>query len=777
MAPDLHRRSSAGPSVDAKSSLPYPTFSKAHSREAVSNRQDTVKPAIFPYTPDATDLGHDHSSKSTSPRGTGPRGNNIGAPPSPPLTGFEPDVRWDGDGSGTRQPTSKSREDVLGGKNSVDNGTPNVGWPRFSASRTSLRQAEEGQSPKAQYSRSSPLFRTKSSGNETRAGDASGRCSPNHISPSRKSSTRETSEPKPITTPSLPGTESDATSVGPERKRPRAPPTLLSHNGSSPPSDNESSPRTPHPPDAVFPQLQANGKQTPHIEVFASYESESEYGGTHGPVVPPPPPPPDIPPADIPRVDYLLQNGGLPQPIPKVFASASYPPPVQTYQQYASPNLQVPRTADVQGVFSPYQKLLDGLSQVMAKNGSVAVATGYRSVARRLLDRLEVVFARNISREICRCIMCRSNSQTPNSEDEDTGVSWGEILELVSGRRELPQWPPFSLATSDSGLGISDLEAQAPMQKLDIDVPAELRDHYIRQSQKTKQAVHSWLACSSQPEAHASPPQEVDDETLTFAMLTYLESEQRLVFAALTKGLSALPTSRSPTPIQTETGSDLMSRIGPALQRLYRLPKVPREPESSMYLLKNPGLHNVLATLAAISNSEWDILISGRFDGFLWSGAEDQQSGPPGRGPSRGPNATPGTPFSRTFSPAGGVPLPRGLTPFRTTISATQSFPPSRGTTPFSALLPGGPIHLDEDTEIAVLAEVEREIYLGMEALEDSFEALHLKAESVRLALRSRSAGLAVRAMERRGSQGGVEVRMGTPASGVGGGVRMEGMR
>jgi hypothetical protein len=65
--------------------------------------------------------------------------------------------------------------------------------------------------------------------------------------------------------------------------------------------------------------------------------------------------------------------------------------------------------------------------------------------------------------------------------------------------------------------------------------------------------------------------------------------------------------------------------------------------------------------------------------------------------------------------------------------------------------------------EIAALAEVEREIYSGMEALEDAFEALHLKAEAVRLALRERGAGLSLANQSRRGYF--VEARLGTPAS------------
>ncbi|KAF2876026.1 hypothetical protein BDV95DRAFT_655321 [Massariosphaeria phaeospora] len=57
--------------------------------------------------------------------------------------------------------------------------------------------------------------------------------------------------------------------------------------------------------------------------------------------------------------------------------------------------------------------------------------------ARRLLDRLETVFARNISGGHCDCLMCMHEYYSP---EEERVVNWGEILELVSGRCELPTW-------------------------------------------------------------------------------------------------------------------------------------------------------------------------------------------------------------------------------------------------------------------------------------------------------------------------------------------------
>jgi len=411
--------------------------------------------------------------------------------------------------------------------------------------------------------------------------------------------------------------------------------------------------------------------------------------------------------------------------------------------------------------------MLDDYSRVIEKNGSIAVATGYRSVARRLLDRLEAVFARNISSEKCTCVICLSNphEQDKDDEEEDSGVSWGEILEYVSGRRELPPWPPFTLTSDGPGLGITVGSLDAPMQKLDIDVPEEFKEHYVKQSKKTKQAVQAWLG--SQPELPSSPPQEVDDETLAFAMITHLEPEHRQVFAALLRGMSTLPISRTPTPLPAGPKSELITKTASALQRLYRLQNLPRDAECSIYLLKHPHLHSVLATLAAVSLHEWDILVSGRFDGFLWSGAEQLPSA--SRGPSRGP--TPAS-ASRTTTPfSTGVPASRGTTPFSPARGNTPAFVnASRGPTPAPGSF-GAPVQMDEETEIAVLAEVEREIYAGMEALEDAFEALHLKAEIVRRALRERSTGLAIAAQARRGSNAECpEVRLGTPGSNIIGG-------
>jgi hypothetical protein len=80
------------------------------------------------------------------------------------------------------------------------------------------------------------------------------------------------------------------------------------------------------------------------------------------------------------------------------------------------------------------------------------------------------------------------------------------------------------------------------------------------------------------------------------------------------------------------------------------------------------------------------------------------------------------------------------------------------------------PVSNDEETEIAILAEIEREIYLGMEMLEDAFEGLHRKAELVRRALRERGAGLSISMQSRRTSHPDIisASTPGIPSAGLG---------
>jgi hypothetical protein len=481
-----------------------------------------------------------------------------------------------------------------------------------------------------------------------------------------------------------------------------------------------------------------------------------------------------------------MQNGGLPQPVPKNFLAVI---PRLNGTRPSNPPLRGAQT-----LFAPFFNLLDQYSSVLQGHGSIAVATGHRTVARRLLDRLENVFSRDLSPEGCSCIMCES------SAEPHRGLGWGEVLERVSGRIEIPPWPPFDLSSMSKTAteGIADMPARpASPVKMDPDIAEEFREHYLRQSKRVRKAVDNWM--NNMGDSPAPLPSEVDDETLNFAILTNLDEHERPLFNALLKGTREVsPVIRAPTPMGKHRRNDFVVRTGLALQRLYRLKQAPRDAETLVFLVKNPGMHDLLHTISEINPSEWEILVSGRFDGFLWSGADDSDVLTPiAEGPSRG--ATPASGFfpspgagppSRIMSPAapGGMQQHPGFGISRPGTNQSMGFPPlSRGPTPFG---PGGPysrgatpasfvsgvsaassafpgssgrpaVSNDEETEIAALAEVEREIFAGMEALEDAFEILHQRAEQVRNALRQRGAGLQMSLQQRRGLFTGILDEMG----------------
>ena len=773
VVPEMDRRTSGSGGVEARPTSSYPTFSKAHSREAVGSREEIGSTRSGPHTPEPTDLGQENDTRrnSTPANASGPMPSR--RPPSPPLTAENPDMRRSSSGGSMRKAADDVKSDMQNGRKSMES-TPRAFAAKHSRSNASLRKESRfGESDISSMPGAFPEEDRKSTPNSGYR---------------RTVSTGSHSQPASSITAETITTDSDATSIAPDQQT-RRPVNISTSHDASPPSITDSQPKTP----TMEPRIFLSHAKIIDIGTANAYTPQSSFNSdlkTPMTAMPPPPPPPPQMPAvgeqAVPRVDYLLKYGGLPTLVPRRLVQAGVPASVQQYSMYQSPALaHLAPIEEYAKIFTSLHKRLDDYLYVLRRNGSLAVATGYKSVARRLLDKLSTVFARDISSQRCDCVVCKTTTQPTLSDEEDSGVSWGEILEFVAGRRELPPWPPFNIQPDDSGLGILGA-TQVPMQKLDIDVPEEYKDHYIRQNQKTKKAVQSWLA--QQPEFPSSPPEEADEDTLMFAMMTKLDMRQRNLFIALMHGQTEIPVSRAPTPAERPaTASDALKRGKKALQRLYRLDRAPRDCESAMYLLNNPHLHGMLATLAEVNEGEWDILVSGRFDGFLWSGAEapwppsvSQAASPiASRGPSRGPNATP---FSRNTTPFSGmsaIPQSRNQTPFsplRNVMSsdngngyAQQQQPsmfPSRGPTPSFGVAPPAPVQMDEDTEIAVLAEVERNLFNDMERFEDAFEILHSRAELVRDLLRKRSAGLSMQAQLRRGSGASeVGVRLGTPAS------------
>ncbi|OBT67727.1 hypothetical protein VE03_03422 [Pseudogymnoascus sp. 23342-1-I1] len=769
LVPELSRTASVlGAS---RESLPYPSLSKAHSKDAVYSRVDLNNPDV--YTPEPTDIeahkarGSQESLKVKSPRGSqeslkvkSARGSQESLKREGPLT--PPDTELSAQRkSSTSTPAraAKIREEEARGSRSSSRGSERSWFGR----------------PKVvKDDRSRVSTKSKESRGTARK------------SPRPKVDVVEVVEDEYLSDEgqSRSGFDSNATSIAPKRTQPQQvaagsggrPPGLDTDSGQS--NRESASPRTP----TATPKFDAHDPKNfardfrPTPSPFVNFDAPGgQQQSSFDSPLPPPPPPPPVVPINIPRVDYLMQNGGLSRPVPKVLLAVT---PSYNATQYPG-RASVPPAHDIEKVFGPFYSLLDQYETVLDKNGSVAVATGYRSIARKLLDRLENVFARELSAEGCTCVMCTSDPDARLYHARALG--WGDVLEWVSGRRSLPPYPAFDFGATTTGLGLpsalTDDGRPSSPQKIDPDIADEFREHYLRQSKKTKAVVDKWL--SATPGTAAPPPPDIDDDTLSFTILTHLPQPSRPIFSALLSGSpTPTPTSaRAPTPAP-KIRSEFIAKTTLAIQRLYRLPSAPRDPEAAIYLLHNPSLHHLLATLSLINTAEWEILISGRFDGFLWSGADlDAASSsplgdpnfpsPPSRGPT--PSAA-GAPPSRGPTPAGRYPF--SPPPLRNAFDTSP--PPSRGPTP-SAFPPpsipgtpfqGGrhPVSSDEDAEIAVLAEIERDIYAGMEALEDAFEALHRKAEVVRQALRQRGAGLAMAALSRRGGVGvGIGVRAATP--------------
>ena len=762
--PDLERTNSSSPS-GSKNRLPYPEFSKAHSKEAVGSREnvatDQEKPALKMryFTPDPTDLSKEQDNNTKYDV----RNKKNVAPPSPPETTLDEDIKVEKK-KGEKVRFERKRTDLekaaeeLKRKLSRESAKiSEAGKERQSRESKSRRDSVKDTGQEKTKSVQSPKTSKPGTPSKLKARVGILEDAMSNTSSQKPSSLRSGSGKSEAPTIS---TDSDATSIAPNQPNTQRPFTPVANRDSSPATEPDSpGPRTP-----VASDVPSSRKETP---AFSVTDSRAPSIANESPMPPPPPPPPSEIPA--PKVDYLIQNGGLSHTVTRSLLAAG----IQTPPGQPPPAMNT----QVELLFLPFNKVLDDYSKVITRNGSLAVATGYRSVARRLLERVERVFARDLSAETCECDLCSKVPETDQQLDDKRGVSWGEILEYVCGRQDLPAWPPFSFVDG-VGLGISPAEQATPMQKLDIDVPEEFREHYVRQSRKTKQSVDQWL--DSQNTESTAPSQDFDDETLTFAMLTRLEPNQRPFFTSFlgVTPVASRPASTAPlnaaSPSLLSPQSSLLQKTALALQRLYRLPTPPRDPESAMYLLTNPSIHNVLATLAAVSDHEWDLLISGRFDGFLRSGADDDYNNStpipsttpsntlPSRVPSRNQSSST-TPGKNLVTPS--IPSSRGPA-----SSSTPLNPNIKSSSSPSSAASGAPVALDEETEIAALAELERDIYLGMEALEDAFEALHTKAETVRRLLRERGAGLACASQSRynngnAAALGADDVRMATPAS------------
>ncbi|KAI1006270.1 hypothetical protein K3495_g1945 [Podosphaera aphanis] len=676
LVPELSR-------APSRISLPYPSFNKNYSKEAVRIDRENLKLSAekTPITPESTDLGSDKKLRS-KPVEQQDTESKHGRPPSPPET----DV-------------SKKK----------------IGQRKVSQVQECLVEEEKVASKISLVSKASKREGASKSTEDSKTSEVSELTESSLTSEDSSENTVLRSE-----TGSKDG--SNATSVPPKRTRSVEEKNHQPYVETVPIKEQDFTPSV-KPIPSPFIHLKTAGLC--HSEKDSAQHTSAQA--------------PSNLPTNTPCVDYLIENGGLLRPVPKKIFEFAHS--TSQHQQAISTPIKIGK------IFAPCLSILDEYETVLKKNGSLAVATGYRSVARRLLDRLEVVMGRDLDVEGCLCVMCRHASLASYKNRKELG--WGEVLEWSAGRKELPVWPAFDFATLGvkaaelAGIGLSqkDTSSSASPIKVDPDISDEFREYYLQQSKKTKLAVDRWL--SSCPETAATPPQEIDDETLSFAILTHLDQKERPIFHALNTGSTVLqPISRIKNSPR-KPRSDFVMRTAQSIQRLYKLSLPPRDPEVAIFLLQNPELHDLLATISKISSREWEILTSGRFDGFLWSGADTESSRS-----LNTPNVAPQRSELRNSDPSLSINSGKSF-------HGQSIYPQTRR-----------PVLNDEETEIGVLAEVEREIYQGMEALEDAFENLHRKAELVRRALRERATGITLSLQSRQLSEPSLDI-LDSPLSGV----------
>lgn len=402
-----------------------------------------------------------------------------------------------------------------------------------------------------------------------------------------------------------------------------------------------------------------------------------------------------------PKVDYMLLNGGLPYQLPPRLMTSDNPAHNRPRPGYEG---SAKGLFDAGSLFTPLVTRLQDIDAVLANDGSVAVATGYRSVTQRLLDRLDDTSTNTAMAPRCICIMCSSGTNR-KSNDRSLRLAWTVILDCFHNRRQLPPWPPAFLQGPASSTSISAFTPGKPMQLLDPDLPVQFREHYLAQNDKTKASVDKWLHAQD-----ASSLDDVDDETQCFAILTRLNAEQRNVFGTLMQsGTTHIPDGHA----------SFLESMTAAIQRLNRLNQRPRDPESVIYMMENPQLHDMLMAVAEVNDAEWTIMTSASFDALL--------SG---------------------------------------TSSRTTSFSHAEDGLPHSTV--------DAETEVQTLVNMDHELLAGMESLETQFEAMHQRAEQLRRKMQERASALAS-AIQRRAASAlepeGMDMNTKTTTTGAGAGM------
>ncbi|TGZ81491.1 hypothetical protein EX30DRAFT_264482 [Ascodesmis nigricans] len=283
-------------------------------------------------------------------------------------------------------------------------------------------------------------------------------------------------------------------------------------------------------------------------------------------------------------VDYLIPNGSIERPVSQYFSPTHDPFALDIP---AGIDLNEPEKCPPSGLFKNLHTLLDNYMGILTAGGSIAVGTGYRSVARRLLDRVEGMFARDLGID---------------------GITWTEILEYLRGTRPKPKLcilPVRGLISRGGDESVINTTAPARAVSPPRQPMGKVEKWLYEVEQQLKSEEQNFNPAPDAPPRLTREEMEEMDRMVIKIIEQILLSDTTDDHIARFREFLEMPT--------------LIENARLALERLY--PDHPKEsittPIVALYLVMNPPLHPLLAAMASITSEELDLLNSGRFDAFL----------------------------------------------------------------------------------------------------------------------------------------------------------------
>jgi hypothetical protein len=286
-------------------------------------------------------------------------------------------------------------------------------------------------------------------------------------------------------------------------------------------------------------------------------------------------------------IDYLLPNGSLPQPVSGYFHPSHDPWDLEPSETTKEENED---SNPVKGIFGNLNFLLESYFSVLSAGGSIAVGTGYRSVARRLLERVEGIFARDLGAE---------------------GAGWPEVLEYLRGGR---QRPFLCVLPVRAVLARQEEESagQNTAQELAASVVAGV------QIKPPMSKVKQWLEEIEQVLKASGP--EPEDDAIKEASAEATEANDKMqieIIEGILRNNTEQPQFKNFRNYLSDTSRITLTQR--ALRRLYHdhPTEAITQPIAALFLLLHPDLHPILQALANVTEAELDLINSGRFDAFL----------------------------------------------------------------------------------------------------------------------------------------------------------------